>query len=93
VVSDLSESITGTAAMHAGQVGSLRDHRTHQQAAVHGVVWSIFGTWCRGSSHSRNSSPLGEGERFWAEGEQTTLVLTAHDVYENGVAHLCYGPA
>ena len=36
---------------------------------------------------------LGEGERFWAEGEQSKLVLKAHDVYDNGVVHLCYGPA
>ena len=31
---------------------------------------------------------LGEGERFWAEGEQNKLVLQAHDVYDNGVVHL-----
>ena len=36
---------------------------------------------------------LGEGERFWAEGEQNKLALKAHDVYDNGVVHLCYGPA
>jgi dihydrofolate reductase len=36
---------------------------------------------------------LGEGERFWAEGEQNKLMLKAHDVYDNGVVHLCYGPA
>ncbi len=37
--------------------------------------------------------PLGEGDRFRAEGEQNKLTLKAHDVYENGVVHLCYGPA
>ena len=36
---------------------------------------------------------LGEGERFWAEGEQNKLVLQAHDVYDNGVVHLSYGIA
>jgi dihydrofolate reductase len=36
---------------------------------------------------------LGEGDRFWAEGEQHKLALKAHDAYENGVVHLCYGPA
>jgi dihydrofolate reductase len=37
---------------------------------------------------------LGEGERFWREGEgPTRLALTGHDVYANGVVHLCYGPA
>jgi dihydrofolate reductase len=35
---------------------------------------------------------LGEGERFWASGEQTRVSLTAHDVYSNGVVHLCYSP-
>jgi dihydrofolate reductase len=36
---------------------------------------------------------LGEGERFWADGEQHRLTLKAHDVYDNGVVHLGYGPA
>jgi dihydrofolate reductase len=37
---------------------------------------------------------LGEGERFWREGEGSTkLTLKAHDVYDNGVVHLAYGPA
>jgi dihydrofolate reductase len=36
---------------------------------------------------------LGAGERFWDGIDQTTLRLVAHDVYENGVVHLCYGPA
>jgi dihydrofolate reductase len=36
---------------------------------------------------------LGEGERFWADGERHKLALKAHDVYSNGVVHLCYGPA
>ena len=31
---------------------------------------------------------LGEGDRFWAEGEQNKLALKAHDVYDNGVVHL-----
>jgi dihydrofolate reductase len=36
---------------------------------------------------------LGEGERFWREGEgPTKLALLAHDVYDNGVVHLSYGP-
>ena len=36
---------------------------------------------------------LGEGERFWADGEGSTkLALQAHDVYDNGVVHLSYGP-
>ncbi len=37
---------------------------------------------------------LGEGERFWSEGEgPTKLTLQAQDVYPNGVVHLSYGPA
>ncbi len=37
---------------------------------------------------------LGEGERFWADGEgPTRLALKAQDVYDNGVVHLSYGPA
>ncbi len=36
---------------------------------------------------------LGDGERFWADGEHHRLALKAHDVYDNGVVHLCYGPA
>ena len=37
---------------------------------------------------------LGTGERFWAEGaDPTKLALKAHDVYGNGVVHLCYGRA
>ena len=37
---------------------------------------------------------LGEGERFWRDGEgPTKLALLAHDVYDNGVVHLSYGPA
>jgi len=36
---------------------------------------------------------LGEGEKFWADGEGSTkLALVAHDVYDNGVVHLAYGP-
>ena len=36
---------------------------------------------------------LGEGERFWAEGAgPQKLALTATDVYDNGVVHLCYAP-
>ena len=36
---------------------------------------------------------LGEGERFWHEGEgPTRLALRAQDVYANGVVHLAYGP-
>jgi len=36
---------------------------------------------------------LGEGERFWKDGERHKLALTGTDVYDNGVVHLCYGPA
>ena len=36
---------------------------------------------------------LGEGERLWREGEgPTKLELLEHDVYDNGVVHLSYGP-
>ncbi len=37
---------------------------------------------------------LGKGERLWAEGvDPTRLTLKEHDVYDNGVVHLDYGPA
>ena len=36
---------------------------------------------------------LGEGEKFWRDGEQHKLALKQQDVYDNGVVHLCYGPA
>jgi dihydrofolate reductase len=37
---------------------------------------------------------LGKGERLWAEGvDPTKLTLKGHEVYDNGVAHLDYGPA
>ena len=36
---------------------------------------------------------LGEGERFWAEGDADEARLQAHDVYDNGVVHLSYGLA
>ena len=37
---------------------------------------------------------LGKGERFWGDGDgPTRLVQLAHDVYDNGVVHLAYGPA
>jgi dihydrofolate reductase len=37
---------------------------------------------------------LGEGEKFWRDGEGPhRLRLRAHGVYDNGVVHLCYGPA
>ncbi len=37
---------------------------------------------------------LGEGEKFWRDDEGATrLALRAQDVYDNGVVHLCYGPA
>lgn len=35
---------------------------------------------------------LGEGEKFWGEGE-VRMALKAQEVYDNGVVHLCYGPA
>lgn len=37
---------------------------------------------------------LGEGEKFWGDGvDHTRLALKGQDVYDNGVVHLCYGPA
>jgi dihydrofolate reductase len=37
---------------------------------------------------------LGQGRRLWDDGVDTTrLALKAHDVYDNGVVHLGYGPA
>jgi len=37
---------------------------------------------------------LGSGERLWSDGGgPTRLALSGHDVYDNGVVHLCYGPA
>ncbi len=37
---------------------------------------------------------LGEGEKFWRDEEGATrLALRSHEVYANGVVHLCYGPA
>lgn len=37
---------------------------------------------------------LGKGERFWGDGDgPTRLVQLAHDMYDNGVVHLAYGPA
>ena len=37
---------------------------------------------------------LGQGERLWADGvDSTKLALKAHEAYDNGVVHLCYGPA
>ena len=37
---------------------------------------------------------LGTGKRLWADGvDATRLALKAHDVYDNGVVHLSYGPA
>jgi dihydrofolate reductase len=35
---------------------------------------------------------LGSGKRFWG-GDQTKLALRDHEIYDNGVAHLSYGPA
>jgi dihydrofolate reductase len=36
---------------------------------------------------------LGQGKRLWADGvDQTKLTLKEHDVYDNGVVHLAYGP-
>jgi dihydrofolate reductase len=34
---------------------------------------------------------LGEGERFFKDGEEHKLALKQTDVYDNGVVHLCYG--
>jgi dihydrofolate reductase len=37
---------------------------------------------------------LGSGRRLWDDGAVTTrLALVGHDVYDNGVVHLVYGPA
>ena len=37
---------------------------------------------------------LGSGRRLWDAGAATTmLALVGHDVYDNGVVHLVYGPA
>ncbi len=37
---------------------------------------------------------LGRGERLWSDGvDSTKLALKEHDVYDNGVVHLDYGPA
>jgi dihydrofolate reductase len=37
---------------------------------------------------------VGSGQRLWADGvDATRLRLTGHDVYDNGVVHLVYGPA
>jgi dihydrofolate reductase len=37
---------------------------------------------------------VGRGRRLWRDDtEPTKLSLTAHDVYDNGVVHLAYGPA
>jgi dihydrofolate reductase len=37
---------------------------------------------------------LGSGERLWRESDDPTkLALREHEVYDNGVVHLAYGPA
>lgn len=37
---------------------------------------------------------VGKGQRLWGEdAEPAKLALTDHEVYENGVVHLAYGPA
>ena len=36
---------------------------------------------------------LGAGGRLFREGESHRLSLVGHDVYDNGVVHLVYGPA
>ncbi len=37
---------------------------------------------------------LGKGDRLWGDGvDPTKLALTEHEVYDNGVVHLDYGPA
>ncbi|WP_330231516.1 dihydrofolate reductase family protein [Nocardia sp. NBC_00508] len=37
---------------------------------------------------------LGKGERLWSDGvDATELALKEHEVYDNGVVHLDYGPA
>ena len=37
---------------------------------------------------------VGSGKRLWGDGvDPTKLTLRQHDVYDNGVVHLAYGPA
>lgn len=37
---------------------------------------------------------LGAGKKLWSEGvDPTRLALSEHEVYANGVVHLCYHPA
>jgi dihydrofolate reductase len=37
---------------------------------------------------------LGSGKRLWGDApDKSRLTLSAHDVYDNGVVHLAYGPA
>ena len=37
---------------------------------------------------------VGSGKRLWSDGvDSTRLALRQHDVYDNGVVHLAYGPA
>ncbi|MQA09974.1 MAG: deaminase [Pseudonocardiaceae bacterium] len=36
---------------------------------------------------------LGKGKRLWNDGIETKLALKKHEVYDNGVVHLDYGPA
>jgi len=37
---------------------------------------------------------MGRGKRLWGDdGQQIRLALTDHEVYDNGVVHLAYGPA
>jgi dihydrofolate reductase len=37
---------------------------------------------------------VGSGQRLWGDGvDSTKLALRQHDVYDNGVVHLAYGPA
>jgi dihydrofolate reductase len=36
---------------------------------------------------------LGRGRRLWDDGVAAGLALKTHDVYDNGVVHLDYGPA
>lgn len=36
---------------------------------------------------------LGSGKRLFEEGQPTKLALKQQEVYDNGVVHLCYGPA
>ena len=57
-----------------------------------GVAWGKIRSFESGINHI-NPIALGEGEKFWKDGERHKLALKDTDVYDNGVVHLRYGPA